>query len=208
MNQIGPPHVPPLLAVGIHPLLHGLEAAIRVEGDVLRERVEEIRHRLVASQRVVYDPFGMEQADVLGGVDYVVHEENVGGDLAAGADVEALEGHEVEVGVLGGVVDDDGGEAEDAVVEADVEEAGGAALAEADAGFVELDGGADDAGGGRVGGAESGREVGRGGRVLEEAAAVEVEGVEAEADAGGRRRRFRRAEFENYAVYLIWVLEK
>lgn len=107
VHEIGPPLVPGLLAVSADLLVNLVEGAVRVEGDVLGEGVEELGDGLVAAEGVLNDAAGVEQADVAGAVDDVVHEEYVGGDLVPGPHVEALERDQVQVQRLQRVVHHD-----------------------------------------------------------------------------------------------------
>ncbi|CAA6668126.1 unnamed protein product [Spirodela intermedia] len=95
LHQVGPPDVPSPLAVGADLIVHLVEASVGIERHVLGEAVEQLRDRLVAADGVLDDPAVLQQLDVPGGVDDPVHEKDVGGDLVAGADVEALHSHEV-----------------------------------------------------------------------------------------------------------------
>lgn len=118
--------------------MHAVQAALRVQHHILGQAVEQLGHGLVAPDGILNDPLGVKQADILGRVDDVVHEEDIRGDLVAGAEMEPLKGHKVEEHELGGVVDDDDGEAKDAVAELDVAEASCLALLEPDASLVQL----------------------------------------------------------------------
>lgn len=103
--------------------MNHIQATIGVEGDVLGQGVEQLRHRLVAPQSILYYPTRVEQAHVPRAVNDVVHEEDVGGEVVPGSHVEALEGNEVEVEGLEGIVHHDEGELEDPAFEGDVSEA-------------------------------------------------------------------------------------
>lgn len=103
--------------------MNQIQATVGVEGDVLGQGVEQLRHGFVAPQRVLYDPARVEQAHVPRAVDDVDHEEDVGGEVVPGPNMEALEGDEVEVEGLEGVVHHDEGELEDPSFEGDVPEA-------------------------------------------------------------------------------------
>ncbi|MQL91400.1 hypothetical protein Taro_024017 [Colocasia esculenta] len=144
VDEVGPPLVHLLAAVLVHLAVDVVEPAVRVQRHVLGQGVEQPRHLLVAADGVVEDGLGVEEADVGGGVDDVVHEEDVGGDLVAGAGVEALEGHEVEEGALGEVVHHHHREAEHPVLEVDVPEAVAFAELELDARLVQLRRRSDD----------------------------------------------------------------
>ncbi|RRT84978.1 hypothetical protein B296_00007372 [Ensete ventricosum] len=139
VDEVGPPHVDVLAAVVVDLAVDLVQAALRVEHHVLGEAVEELGHRLVAPYRVLDDPLGVQQADVLGGVDDVVHEEDVGGDLVARPEVQPLEGHQVQEHVLRRVVHHDHRQAQHPVVEADVPQAVALALLEPDPRLVQLD---------------------------------------------------------------------
>ena len=136
--QVGPPPVPAPPEVIFNLPIHVAKDALRGDDHVLGEAVEQLGGGLIAPERVLDDILGLQQADVLGGVDDAVHEHDVGSDLVAGADIEALEGHEVEKHVLRAVVDCKLRQAEDTVLELDVKEAVGFALPEADAGLAQL----------------------------------------------------------------------
>jgi hypothetical protein len=182
VDEVGAPHVPRLPVVGVHLVVHGVERALRLDHHVLGDAVEQLRHRLVTSDGVLDDPPGAEQRDVLGGVDDVVHEEDVRRDVVAGADVQSLERHHVEQHVLGGVVDGHRRHAQHAVPEPDVVEAVRGALLEPDSGLVELHRRPDDVRLPHVGVRAPVRLVG----AVEHAPAVHVERVETQADTSRR----------------------
>ena len=52
VDEVGPPLVPGLLAVVAEAHLHHVQHALAVHGDVLGQRVEQLRHVLVAPQGV------------------------------------------------------------------------------------------------------------------------------------------------------------
>ncbi|KAG6422476.1 hypothetical protein SASPL_119048 [Salvia splendens] len=161
-------------------LVHLLKAALGVERDVLRQRVEQLGDGLVTAERVLYDAARVEEADVHRAVDDVVHEKNIRGEVVARSDVEALERDEVEVEGLERVVHDDQGEPQHPATERDVLEAPGLAPLDADPGFVQLRGRADDVVTALVGGGRGPRLLLLGARLLEKKApAVYVKDVEA-----------------------------
>ncbi|KAG6382769.1 hypothetical protein SASPL_157522 [Salvia splendens] len=183
VHEVCPPLVPRLLAILTYLqeapcsylLVHLLKAALGVERDVLRQRVEQLGDGLVAAERVLYDAARVEQADVHRAVDDVVHEEDIRGEVVARAHVEALERDEVEVERLERVVHHDQGEPQHPPTERDVLEAPGLATLDADPGLVELRGRADDVVTALVGGGRSPRLLLLGARLLEkEALAVYV----------------------------------
>lgn len=107
VDEISTPHVPALAAVIVDTAVHVIETALWIKHHVLGQSVEELGHGLVTSQRVLDDAFGVQQAHVLGRVNDVVHEEDVGRHLVPSVGVEPLECHEVEEHEFGGVVHDD-----------------------------------------------------------------------------------------------------
>jgi hypothetical protein len=138
VDEIGAPQVPRLPAVGVDLPLHSVQRALRLEHDVLGDAVEQLGHRLVAADGVLDDAAGAEQRHVLGRVDDAVHEEDVGRDVVACADVQPLERHHVEEHVLGGVVHGHRRHAQHAAAEPHVVEAVRAGLPEPDPGLVQL----------------------------------------------------------------------
>lgn len=131
VDEISPPHVPGLLAVLVD-LAHAVEAAVGFESHVLGQRVEQLGNHLVAPEGILDDAPVMEQRDIPPLVDDVVRKEDVGCDLVPGLAVESLEGHDVEVHELGGVVHLDHREPQDPAGKGDVLAAGDLALLEPD----------------------------------------------------------------------------
>ncbi|KAI8543937.1 hypothetical protein RHMOL_Rhmol08G0256400 [Rhododendron molle] len=120
VDEVCTPHVPPLLAVLVNPLVHHIQVAVRVERHVLGEGVEELGDGLVAPDGVLDDAPGVQEANVLGAVDDGVHEEDVGSHRVPCPDVEPLERDEVQKHRLGGVVHHDEREPQHPAFEGDV----------------------------------------------------------------------------------------
>jgi hypothetical protein len=203
VDEVGAPHVPRLPAVGVHLPVHGVELAVRLEHHVLGDAVEQLRYRLVAADCVLDDSPGAQQRHVLGGVDDVVHEEDVGRDVVAGADVQPLERHHVQEHVLGGVVHGHRRHAQHAVPEADVVEALRVALLEPDPGLVQLHRRPDDVRLRHVARSPVGRLV----VAVEHVPAVHVERVETQAATGRRQpRRGQGQEPQHHPVDGVSIL--
>ncbi|BAF15166.1 Os04g0505500 [Oryza sativa Japonica Group] len=141
--EAGDPGAPLVVVVPVHLVREPREVAVvDVEHHLLAQPVEEVGHLGVAAQPVLDDAAVVEVLDVVGGVDEVVHEDGVGGDVVAarGGDVHValLERDQVEEEGLGAVVDEDARDLEHAVVEPDVPEAVRVPPPAPDAGLPEL----------------------------------------------------------------------
>ncbi|OAY67141.1 hypothetical protein ACMD2_15839 [Ananas comosus] len=137
--QGGGPGAPLVVVVAVDLLGEAREVAVvDVEHHLLAEAVEEVGDLALVAQPVLDDAAVVEVAHVVLGVDEVVHEDHVGGDVVGGVHVALLEGDQVEEEGLGAVVDQDARDAEHAVLEGDVPEPVRLAPAAPDAGLAEL----------------------------------------------------------------------
>ncbi|MQM15320.1 hypothetical protein Taro_048262 [Colocasia esculenta] len=117
--EAGAPGVPPLVVVPVHlPRQRREIAVVYVEHHLLAQAVEQVRHLLVVAQPVLDDPTVVQVAHVVAGVDEVVHEDDVGGDVVGGVHVALLEGDQR----LGAVVDQQPRHPQYPVAERDVPE--------------------------------------------------------------------------------------
>ena len=73
-----PPLAPLRPIVILHFLPHLHQAALGIDGHLLRYSVEQVRHRLVAPERVLNYAPGAQQADIARGIDDLVHERHIG----------------------------------------------------------------------------------------------------------------------------------